>query len=177
MNKSLLDDMKQSPAFIKFQRDLSMQETESRVHMDGLVKQAEHISSIILKHLVPKLKDPGSYTISCVIGNYTIDGALLDLGASVNILSYSTYQKLNPGVFQPTSVSICLADRSLKQPWGVVEDVVVNLDSLTHAEFEDPLEHSMLKHGWDPKSETKLGVCNLKCEEETRETNVSWEPG
>ncbi|XP_057981265.1 uncharacterized protein LOC131166707 [Malania oleifera] len=125
MDKSLLDDIKQSPMFTKFLKDFSMQEIESRGHMDGLVKQTEHMSSIILKHLVPKFKDLGSPTISYVIGNYTIDEALLDLGASVNILSYSAYQKLNPGVLQPTLVSICLADRSLKQPRCVVEDVVI----------------------------------------------------
>ena len=49
----------------------------------------ESVSSIIQQHAPPKYKDPGCPTISCIIGNTRIEHALLDLGASVNLLPFS----------------------------------------------------------------------------------------
>jgi len=44
-----------------------------------------------------KYKDLGCPTISYTIGNTIIKQALLDLGASVNLLPYSVYQQLELG--------------------------------------------------------------------------------
>ena len=52
----------------------------------------------------PKFKDPGSPTISCIIGNQCFDKALLDLGASINLLPYSIYLQLGPGELKSTSI-------------------------------------------------------------------------
>jgi hypothetical protein len=75
-----------------------------------------------------KYKDPGCPIISCFIGEHKIDRALLDLGASVNLLPYSVFQSLNLGELKPTSVTLLLADRSVKMPRGIVEDVLVQVD-------------------------------------------------
>ena len=72
-----------------------------------------------------KYKDPGSPPISCTIGDHKIEHVLLDLGASVNLLPYSVYQQLNLGEFNPTSTTLLLADRSIKVPKGIIEDVLV----------------------------------------------------
>lgn len=48
----------------------------------------EQVSAIIQHNTPPKYKDPGCPTISCVIGNFQIEHALLDLGVSVNLLPY-----------------------------------------------------------------------------------------
>ncbi|XP_057972701.1 uncharacterized protein LOC131160838 [Malania oleifera] len=139
VDKPLLDGTKQSPMFKEFLKDLSTQEQESRVHMDELVNQAEHMSFMILGHLVPKLKSPGSPTILCIICNHAFDGSLLDLGASVNILPYSAYKKLNLKKLQPTPVTLCLADQSLQKPWGVIEDAIVKVE-----EFHYPVDYIIL---------------------------------
>uniref|UniRef100_A0A2N9FCZ4 Aspartic peptidase DDI1-type domain-containing protein n=1 Tax=Fagus sylvatica TaxID=28930 RepID=A0A2N9FCZ4_FAGSY len=57
----------------------------------------EHVSAIIQHKVPPKYKDPGCPTISCTIGDYMIERALLDLGASVNLLSFSVYLQLGLG--------------------------------------------------------------------------------
>jgi hypothetical protein len=57
-----------------------------------------------------KYKDPGCPTISCIIGNFNIDRALLDLGASVNLLPYSIYEQLGLGELKPTKVALQLAN-------------------------------------------------------------------
>ncbi|XP_031104906.1 uncharacterized protein LOC116009868 [Ipomoea triloba] len=44
----------------------------------------------VLQHkLPPKLKDPGSFAIPCIIGGFVVGGALCDLGASVSLMPYS----------------------------------------------------------------------------------------
>jgi len=49
--------------------------------------------SELLSGLIPvKYKDPGCPTIACIIGQAEISHALLDLGASINLLPFSVYQ-------------------------------------------------------------------------------------
>jgi len=79
-----------------------------------------------------KYKDPGCLTISCFIGEHKIERTLLDLGASVNLLSYSVFQSLNLGELKPTSVTLLLAHKSVKVPRGIVEDVLVQVDKFIY---------------------------------------------
>jgi hypothetical protein len=79
-----------------------------------------------------KYKNPGCPIISCFIGEHKIEKALLDLGASVNLLPYSLFQSLNLGELKPTSVTLLLADRFVKVPRGIVEDVLVKVDKFIY---------------------------------------------
>ena len=54
----------------------------------------EQFTSLIRNNLPPKYKDPGSPTISIVVGNSKLGHALVDLGASVNLFPYSVYVEL-----------------------------------------------------------------------------------
>ncbi|CAL9012138.1 unnamed protein product [Prunus brigantina] len=82
------------------------------------------------KKLPPKLKDPGSFSIPCTVGDFKFQKALLDLGASINLMPYHVYEKLNLGELQATSVSIQLADRTIRYPKGILEDVLVKVEEL-----------------------------------------------
>ena len=75
-----------------------------------------------------KYKDLGSPTISVNIGGTCIDKALLDLGASVNLLPYSVYKQLGLGELKPTNITLSLTDQSVKISKGIVEDVLVKVD-------------------------------------------------
>ena len=75
-----------------------------------------------------KYKDPGSPTISVNIGGTSIDKALLDLEANVNLLPYSVYKQLGLGELKPTNITLSLADRSVKIYKGIVEDVLVKVE-------------------------------------------------
>ena len=61
-----------------------------------------------------------------------IEKALLDLEASVNLLPYSIFQSLNLGEFKPTSITLLLADRSVKVPRGIVKYVLVQVDKFIY---------------------------------------------
>jgi hypothetical protein len=88
----------------------------------------EQVSAILQFKLPLKYKDPGCPTITCMIGVSQIERALLDLGASVNLLPYSVYLQLGLGELKPTSMTLQLADRSVKIPRGIVEDVLIEMD-------------------------------------------------
>ncbi|RVW13542.1 Retrovirus-related Pol polyprotein from transposon 297 [Vitis vinifera] len=88
----------------------------------------EQVSAIIQCKSPVKYKDPGCPTISVNIGGTHVEKALLDLGASVNLLSYSVYKQLGLGGLKPTTITLSLADRSVKIPRGVIEDVLVQVD-------------------------------------------------
>ena len=86
------------------------------------------MSSIIQCKTPVKYKDPGSPAISVNIGGTCVEKALLDLETSVNLLPYSVYKQLRQGRLKPTTITLSLADRSLKLPKGIVEDVLVKVD-------------------------------------------------
>ena len=52
----------------------------------------------------------------------TISRALCDLGASVSLMPYSICEKLQVDNLKPTTISLQLADRSVKYPMGIIED-------------------------------------------------------
>jgi hypothetical protein len=128
INIPLLDAIQQVPAYAKFLKDLCTQKRKSRNHIPKKVLLTEHVSSLIQHNTPPKFKDPGAPTISCIIGQKEIDKALLDLGAGVNLLPYSVYQQLGLGELKPTTVILQLADRSIKKPKGIIEDVIIKVD-------------------------------------------------
>jgi hypothetical protein len=116
INIPLLDAIKQIPAYAKFLKDLCIQKRKNQKHIPKKVILIKQVSSLIQHNTLPKFKDLGAPTISCVIENTEIKRALLDLGAGVNLLSYSVYQQLGLGELKLASTVLQLADRSIKKP-------------------------------------------------------------
>ncbi|XP_050914348.1 uncharacterized protein LOC127129308, partial [Lathyrus oleraceus] len=83
--------------------------------------------SAIIQNMPPKLKDPGSFSIPCHIGKFVIDKALCDLGAEISVMPLSICKKLEMGELRPTKMSVQLADRSIKYPVGILENVPVRI--------------------------------------------------
>ena len=73
------------------------------------------------------MKDPGSFTIPCVIGEFEFQKALCDSGASINLMPLSVAKKLSLGELTPTIVTLQMADRTMAKPEGVIEDVLVKV--------------------------------------------------
>ncbi|CAN6685907.1 unnamed protein product [Malus baccata var. baccata] len=128
VNIPLLDAIKQVPRYAKFLKELCT--TRKRISTKEVVKVGENVSAILQRKLPPKCKDPGSFTIPCVIGNNRFKSAMLDLGASINVMPYSIYVSMNLGELKHDGVIIQLADRSNAYPKGVLEDVLVLVDHL-----------------------------------------------
>ena len=58
----------------------------------------------ILSQIPMKYKDPGYPTVSIVIGDQLIHRTLLDLGASVNLVPFTEYERLELGELKPTTI-------------------------------------------------------------------------
>ncbi|XP_074342937.1 uncharacterized protein LOC141680673 [Apium graveolens] len=125
VNIPLLDAIQQIPLYAKFLKELCTHKRTTHVPKKAFL--TSQVSSILSNEIPVKYKDPGCPTISCVIGNTFVDKALLDLGASVNLLPYSVYQELGLGELQKTNVTLQLADRSIKIPKGIIEDVLIKV--------------------------------------------------
>ena len=126
VNIPLLDLINQVPAYAKFLKDLCT--IKKGLGIEKKVFLTEHVSALIQSKYPVKYKDPGSPTIPVNIGGNCIDKSLLDLGASVNLMPYSVYLQLGLGELKPTTITLSLADRSVKIPKGIIEDVLVKID-------------------------------------------------
>ncbi|KAL5564257.1 hypothetical protein UlMin_027421 [Ulmus minor] len=114
INLPFLHVIKQVPNYAKVIKDLC---TLKRKHN---VKKTTFLAE--------QYKDLGCPTVACQIGNQACGQALLDLGASVNLMPYSVYLQLGLGEIKPTTVVLQLADRSERKSRGIVEDVLVQID-------------------------------------------------
>ena len=74
------------------------------------------------------MKDPGSFTILCTIGDSTFEKAFCDLGASINLMLLLVFKKLGLGEVKPTTISLQMIDCSMTFPRGFIEDVLVKVD-------------------------------------------------
>ncbi|GJS70703.1 hypothetical protein Tco_0703544 [Tanacetum coccineum] len=88
---------------------------------------ASHINNIIPQ----KEKDPGSFTLPCFINNVCFDNALVDLGASVSVIPLLTYLNLGLSELAHTRLTVELADKTVKYPKGIAENVLVGIGKFT----------------------------------------------
>ncbi|XP_021729733.1 uncharacterized protein LOC110696688 [Chenopodium quinoa] len=113
----------QMPQFANFVKDIKDQHEDMEV-------LNEKGSTLLCDNLPPKLHDPGSFTIPCMINEKNFDKVLCDLGASVNLMPYSLYENLGLQKLKPSPISLQMADRTSRLPKGVVEDVLVKVGEL-----------------------------------------------
>src|SRR3954464_13715010 len=130
INIPFADMLEHMPKYAKFLKELVSKKKKLGEH--ETVMLTEESSALLKNKLPPKLRDPGNFSIPCTIGNIKFTNALCDLGASVNILPYSLFKKLNIGEVKPTQMTLQLADRSVIHPRGIVEDVLVKVDKFIY---------------------------------------------
>ncbi|KAK8575429.1 hypothetical protein V6N12_063102 [Hibiscus sabdariffa] len=128
INLPLVEAIEQMPNYAKFLKDIVSKRT--RLSEFETVAMTEGCMGMLHNQLPPKLKDPGSFTIPCAIGNHYVGKALFDLGASINLMPKSVFERLGIGKARPTTVMLQLADRSYIQPEGKIEDILVRVDKL-----------------------------------------------
>ncbi|XP_042403344.1 uncharacterized protein LOC121992821 isoform X2 [Zingiber officinale] len=123
----LLTMTKQIPKYAKFLKDLCVH--KKKLKGNELISMGKNVSAL-LQPVPQKCEDPGVFTVPCVIGDCIFEDAMLDLGASINVMPKSVFQSLRIGPLQPTGVVIQLANRSQAHPAGVIEDVLVKVREL-----------------------------------------------
>ncbi|GJT32887.1 reverse transcriptase domain-containing protein [Tanacetum coccineum] len=113
INLSFIEALAKMPKYAKFLKGLLT--NKARLEEACKIIMNERCSAVLLNKLPSKEKDPGSFTIPCDIGQLHIDNALVDLGASISLMSYTIYKKLSLGEPKATRMSLELADRELEK--------------------------------------------------------------
>nr|GEW55351.1 hypothetical protein [Tanacetum cinerariifolium] len=88
----------------------------------------EHCSVVLLKKLPEELGDPGKFLILCDFPGMAEYLALADLGASINLMPLSMWNKLSLPDFSPTCMTLELADRLISHLVGFAEDVFIKVE-------------------------------------------------
>ncbi|XP_042023042.1 uncharacterized protein LOC121770368 [Salvia splendens] len=124
----LLTSLKMPP-ISKFVKDY----LAGKVNEEGRIITEENVSAVIQRSDLPSKKtDPWMFTLPISIGGIQVEHAMCDLGASINVLSYSIYKKLGEAKLVDTDVMIQLADRSCIHPEGILEDVIVKVNNFLY---------------------------------------------
>ena len=114
------------PLYAKFLKEI-LSSKKRKIAEEGIVNLTATCSAIIQQKLPAKMKDPGSFTIPCSIGKYEFKKALCDSGASINLMPLSVVKRLSLGELTPTTITLQMADRSMTQPEGILEDILIKV--------------------------------------------------
>ena len=113
--------LEQIPTYAIFMKELLTK--KRRLKEQGIVELEAGCSAIIQKSLPQKYKDFESFSFPVTIGIFIVAKALPDLGASINLMPLSMLMKIGDVEILRTRMTLQLADRSIKHPHGIVEDL------------------------------------------------------
>nr|GEW77546.1 reverse transcriptase domain-containing protein [Tanacetum cinerariifolium] len=106
----------------------------------------EHFLAVLLKKLPEKPGDPGKFLIPCDFLGMNECLALADLGASINLMALSVWNKLSLPELSHTCMTLELVDRLISRPVGVAEDVFVKVGM-----FHFPADFVVVDFDADPR--------------------------
>ncbi|GJT95761.1 reverse transcriptase domain-containing protein [Tanacetum coccineum] len=111
----------------------------------------ENCSVVILKKLPEKLGDPGKFLIPCGFSELKCK-ALVDLGASINLMPLSVWKKLGLPELIFTRMTLELANRTIYTPARIARDVFVPIGKFTF-----PADFVIVDYESDPRVPLILG--------------------
>nr|GFA10497.1 reverse transcriptase domain-containing protein [Tanacetum cinerariifolium] len=129
----------------------------------------EHCSTVLLKKLPERLRDPDKFLIPCDFPRMDKFLALADLDASINLMPLSVWNKLSLPELTPTLMTLELADRSISRPISVAEDVYVKVEK-----FHFPADFVVVDFDADPRVPLILGRSFLKTKRALIDVYVVW---
>ena len=127
INIPFSEALSQMPLYAKFVKDILL---KKRTIEGNETMALTRECSVVIKKLPPKLRDPCSFSIPCVIGSETIEKVMYDLGASVSLLPLSLFKSMGIGELKPTTMTLKLVDRTTICPIRFVEDIPVKIETI-----------------------------------------------
>ncbi|GJY80853.1 reverse transcriptase domain-containing protein [Tanacetum coccineum] len=150
INVPLVDVLAGMPNYGKFLKDLVSNKSKmEQIYVAFLTKEC---SAILQNKLPPKLGYPRGFLIPCKLANLVEYLALADLGASINLMSYSLYAALFGTTLKPAKMSIRLVNHTYQYPIGVAENMLVQV-----RKFVFPVDFVILQMEEDDRVPLILG--------------------
>ncbi|XP_013617502.1 PREDICTED: uncharacterized protein LOC106324022 [Brassica oleracea var. oleracea] len=130
---SLMDAIQMIPSMRSVVKRLISGKTSAD---SDIMMVSKECSAVLQNRTIRKLEDPGKFVLFVRIGKTVFACSLCDLGSSVNLMPYSVAKRMEQTNFKPTRISLVFADRSVKLPVGVLEDLQVQIgDTTVQADF------------------------------------------
>ncbi|XP_048615576.1 uncharacterized protein LOC106373817 [Brassica napus] len=120
----LMDAIQMMPSMRSFMKGLISGKISEESEFMTVSKEC---SAVLQNRQIKKQGDPGKFVLSIHIGKTVLACSLVDLGSSVNLMPYSVARRLGYTNFKPTKISLVFADRSVKSPVGILEDLQVKV--------------------------------------------------
>ncbi|XP_076954754.1 uncharacterized protein LOC143629338 [Bidens hawaiensis] len=128
INLPFIEALQYMPKYAKFLKDI-LKQKESLEELSTVPLNGE-FSAVVLNKVPEKLPDLGVFTIPCLFGRDTSCQALADLGAYINLMLYSLFEKLGLGELTPTRMTLSLVDHLVKYLRGIIENLLVKVNGL-----------------------------------------------
>eukprot|EP00253_Pinus_taeda_P019887 PITA_19887 len=140
----LLQAIKDIPIYTKAIKDMCLKRLARKRIDPQTIHVIGHLAGLMTNTIsIEKYVDPGIPKVTTIINNIQIPNTLIDLGAAINVMTLETMRTLQLTNLQHTTIVLELADRSKVIPEGILEDIIVSLDS-----WEYPVDFLVLQ----PKS-------------------------
>ena len=125
VNIPVSEALTQRPYYAKFMKDKLRR--KRKIIEEGVVSLTVTCSAVIHRFLPVTMQDPGIFTIPFTIRNSEMGKALYDSRASINLMPLSLVKRLSLGELTPTAMTLQMADITLAQPEGILEDVLIKV--------------------------------------------------
>ncbi|XP_048611913.1 uncharacterized protein LOC125586138 [Brassica napus] len=122
----LMDVIQMMPSMRSFMKGLISGKISEKSEFMTVSKEC---STVLQNMQIKKRGDPGKFVLSIQFGKTVFACSLVDHGSSVNLMPYSVARRLGHTHFKPTKMSLVFADRSVKSPVGILEDLQIKSET------------------------------------------------
>lgn len=127
----LLDTLKEIPLYNKTLKEACVKYSGRKKKDPPTIHVLGQLFDLMLsKAMTPKYSDLGSLVVTIHINGIQIQNVLIDLGASINVMTKEVLLRLNIIRLRDTHTILQLANNSTVKPNCMIEDIIVILDSL-----------------------------------------------
>ena len=130
INIPLLQAIKDIPIYAKTMKELCTKKLGRQKKEPSIIQVGGKLSCLMsTKFFTEKYEDLGILVVTTFINGYPINITLIDLGVAINVMNMETLSHIGSFELLPTPTMLELVDRSKVKPEGVLEDIVISLDS------------------------------------------------
>lgn len=130
----MLQAIKNIPIYEKTIKDSCLKKAGRKKKEQKIVQVKGQLASLMSTNIsIEKYIDPGVPLVNISINKFSIPNTLIDLDATINVMTMETLRNLKIYNIRPTPTILELADRSKVKHESVVDDVIVSIDSWEYA--------------------------------------------